>query len=163
MKKWLLIPVLTATALAGCRDAITLSERKRTEVETEVKTMLYKYCADVKERGLHAEYDYIDNSGQFFWAPPGATAPLPFDTVISMISRNAAVYKQVSNTFDTLSVTPLTGSLAAYSARIRSMCTDTAGTQTIVHLVETGIVIKRPQGWKLFCGQTSVCNPPAVQ
>ncbi|GAA4462135.1 hypothetical protein GCM10023093_08130 [Nemorincola caseinilytica] len=143
--------------LAACKDHTALSERQRAEVSGEVKTMLYKYCADVKARGLHAEYDHIDNSGEFFWVPPGATAPLCFDTVISMIGRNAGMYKDVNNTFDTLVVTPLTTRLAAYSARIRSATTDTAGKYVVVYLVETGTVIKRKNGWKLLCGQTSVC------
>ena len=106
--------------VVACKDATSLSERERAEVKDEVKAMLYKYCADVTARGLHAEFEYIDNSSAFSWVPPGARAPLPFDTVISMIGRNAARFRKVNNSFDTLVVTPFTTQLAAYSARIRS-------------------------------------------
>jgi hypothetical protein len=157
MQKIILI-LLMALGLAACRNQTELSEREETKVRDEVKAMLYKYNDAVREQGLQAEFAYIDNSDRFFWVPPGATAPLPFDTVLAMISRNAGQMRLVNNSFDMLTVTPLTSMLAAYSARIRSATTDVQGRDTVLSLVETGMVIKRKEGWKLLCGQTGICN-----
>lgn len=160
MKQLLAVYIFTAIFFTGCKDATDLSEPERKEVISNVKEMLYQYNADIKAKGLHAEFDYIDNSPGFFWVPPGAAGPQPFDTIITMIGRNAARLKQVNNTFDTLIVIPITMRLAQYSARIHSIATDTAGGQTTTSLVETGLVVKRKNGWKLLSGQTSVCNSP---
>lgn len=156
----LFIVTFMSLAILGCKDSSDMSAPEQKEVESEVKDMLYKYCADIKTKGLQAEFDYIDNSKGFFWVPPGAIGPLPFDTIITMISHNASRLKQVNNTFDTLVVTPLSLRLAQYSARVHSIITDTAGKQNIINLVETGLVIRRKDGWKLLSGQTSVCNMP---
>lgn len=158
MNKWAAIFLLSAIVATGCKDATDLSEPERKHVISDVKEMLYQCNADVKAKGLHSEFDYIDNSPGFFWVPPGAAGPQPFDTIISMVGRNAARLKQVNNTFDTLIVIPITMRLAQYSARIHSIATDTAGAQTTTSLVETGLVVKRKNGWKLLSGQTSVCN-----
>jgi len=34
--------------------------------------------------------------------------------------------------------------------------TDTAGSNTRYRVIETGIVIRRPEGWKLLSGQTAL-------
>lgn len=159
--KYLLLILLPVTIFTACMDATDMPDKMREKVRGEVKTMLYKYCADVKEKGLHAEFEHIDNSGEFYWIPPGATAPLPFDTIIAMIGHNAALFKDVNNTYDMLVVTPLSKKLAAYTARIRSATTDTTGKYSVVILTETGVVIKRKTGWKLLCGQTAVADTKA--
>jgi hypothetical protein len=38
--------------------------------------------------------------------------------------------------------------------------TDTAGKTTVIHLLETGVMIYRKNGWKLYHGQTSMLPQP---
>lgn len=159
MNKWAFFFLSWSVAAIACKDSSDMSEPERKKVIGDVTDMLYQYNANIKDKGLQSEFEYIDNSPGFFWVPPGATGPQPLDTIISSISHNATRLKLVNNTFDTLVVIPLTIRLAQYSARIHSIVTDTGGHQTTTTLVETGLVVKRKNGWKLLSGQTSVCNP----
>jgi len=45
--------------------------------------------------------------------------------------------------------------VAQFYGTITMQTTDTAGTITTGHLVETGLVIKRSDGWKLLNGQSA--------
>lgn len=117
---------------------------------------LNDYYAAVSRDGLMAEFAYLDSSEAFFWVPPGYTAAIGFDSVASVIRRNANQWRHIEIRFDTVAV-HLTGPhTATYSGRLHAVMTDTAGELTDIHLVETGTMIRRSDGWKLLCGQTSL-------
>ncbi|HWA35694.1 MAG TPA: hypothetical protein VG737_16240, partial [Cyclobacteriaceae bacterium] len=62
----------------------------------------------------------------------------------------------VDNVFDTLHVVALSRRYATYTGRLRSTMTDTTGQTTTYLMLETGILTKRPDGWKLLSGQTAI-------
>jgi hypothetical protein len=126
------------------------------ELISSIRQMLHNYYADIKSHGLNAEFNYLDNSSDFFWVPPGYSTAISYDSVAKILKQNAPLYRSVDNAIDTLRIIPLDKQLAIYTATLRSTITDTTGVVTILSLVETGVLIKRNDGWKLLSGQTSV-------
>jgi hypothetical protein len=133
-----------------------LTSLEEEDVINSIRQTLNNYYADIKKEGLTAEFNYLDNSPDFFWVPPGYSTAISYDSVAKILKQNAPLFRSVDNSFDTLRIIPLDKQVAIYTARIRSTITDTKGVVTIMSLVETGVLIKRNDGWKLLSGQTSV-------
>lgn len=51
---------------------------------------------------------------------------------------------------------PLSREIATYNARLSSTVIDTSGIVSRVSMVESGVLVKRKEGWKLLSGQTSI-------
>ena len=144
-------------ALLSCRqNSTSQTELDRNGIVNSVKLTLDNYYSDIKKNGLTAEFKYLDNSPDFFWVPPGYTNSISYDSVVTVLKQNAPKYKLIENSFDTLSIIPLTEELASYTGRLSSKMTDTSGNMMTFSLVETGILVKRKNGWKLLSGQTSI-------
>jgi hypothetical protein len=145
--------------LAGCKgEQSKLSTDEALKVESEVRQLFDHYFEAVRRDGLTAEFQYLDHASDFFWVPPGYHNPISYDSVAAVLILNAPRFVSVETTFDTLRIIPLTAALAAYNAKLRSVMKDTAGNISSVNLIETGVVIKRKDGWKLLSGQTSLLN-----
>ena len=107
------------------------------------------------KKGLLTEFNYLDSSKEFYWLPPGYSAAIDYNAVAAAIRANAADHS-VKIEWDTLSVDALSNKLARYTGRLRSKWTDTTGKTMNISFVETGLLIKRDNGWKLLSGQTAV-------
>ncbi len=149
------IPLLL---LVSCTPATPLTDHEKTAIIQEVKQTLTNYYRDIKANGLTAEFNYLDNSADFYWVPPNYSTPITYDSVVTVLKQNAPKFKLVDNFFETLRIFPLNTTLATYYGRIRSSMTDTSGNTSSFLLLETGILIKRKEGWKLLSGQTKVVN-----
>ena len=150
---------LCIVILAGCnREQSWLSTDQAIKVELEVRQLFDHYFEAIHTRGLTAEFQYLDRSSDFFWVPPGYHNPISYDSVAAVLTLNAPRFVSVENTFDTLRIIPLTTVLATYTAKLRSVMKDTSGNVSELYLIETGVVIKRSDGWKLLNGQTSLLN-----
>lgn len=150
---WLISLVIVSSS---CRHATTFSEKEKMTISNEVESTLKNYYADIKKSGLSAEFQYLDDSPDFFWLPPGYTSSISYDSVSTIIKQNALKFTSVDNTFETLKVIPLSKELASYSGRLHSIMVDTSGSPLSFTLIETGVMIKRKDGWKLLNGQTSL-------
>ena|SRR5688572_12549129 len=148
--------VLTLLIVVSCNSPETLTENDRIEIAKDVKQTLNNYYNDIRKEGLKAEFRYLDNSKDFFWVPPGYSSPLSYDSVVAILNQNAPLFESIDNSFDTLSIIPLSKDLVTYTGRLNSVMIDTAEKVTTVTLIETGILIKRKDGWKLLSGQTSL-------
>lgn len=155
MKRQTLIFLLILT-IASCRQSTVLTENEKEKIIVDVKLTLNNYYNDIRKSGLTAEFKYLDNSKDFFWVPPGYSSSLSYDDIANAIKENALKYKSVDNSFDKLLIIPLSKVLATYTGQLSSTMTDTSGKVMRVSLVETGILIKRQDGWKLLSGQTSL-------
>ena len=154
-----LLPILfTLLTIVSCTRPSTLSENEKATVIAEATRTLQNYYADIKKSGLTAEFDYLDQSADFFWVPPGYSAAIFYDSVAAVLRQNAPNYISINNAFDALKIIPLSKELATYTGRLHSTMIDTAGISTTFSLVETGILIKRKDGWKLLHGQTALVN-----
>lgn len=122
----------------------------------EVEAMLYKYHHAIGERGLEAEFDYLDDSESFFWIPPGYSAPLDYDSVATVLRKNAKRYEDIEFVWKALEVYPISATCATYSGIVFGVMTDTTGQVSQVNLLESGTLIKRDSGWKLLSGQSAI-------
>lgn len=153
------LTVFILLIVSACQQKkAAMSDEAKADVVTEVRQTLNNYLAAVKRDGLTAEFDYLDHSSDFFWVPPGYNSPISYDSVAAFLRTSASLFKSVENSFDTLRIIPLTEELATYTAKLRSVMTDTSGNVTSIKLIETGVVIKRNDRWKLLSGQTSLID-----
>jgi len=138
------------------RNASPLTQSEKDSVVKEVQHTLNEYYADILKSGLLAEFKYLDNVPEFFWVPPGYSQPISYDSIKAILTRSASRYKSIDNSFDTLLITPLSAEYAVYSCRLTSKMTNQSDSTVIYSLAETGVVVKRSEGWKLLSGQTSL-------
>ncbi len=144
--------------LLSCRESTQLTDTEKASVSNDVRAMLQNYSGDIRSKGLHAEFAYLDSSSDFFWVPPGFNSALPYDTIASMIRSNAAMFQSVDMAWENLMIVPLTANLATYTGRVNSLMIATSGKVSKTQLVETGLVIKRNDRWKLLSGQTTLAS-----
>jgi hypothetical protein len=154
----LILTIFTILTITSCRQSTPLTETEKTSIVLEVRQTLDNYYNDIRKSGLTAEFKYLDNSSEFFWVPPGYSSSISYDSVATVLKQNAPKYNSIDNSFDTLRIVPLSKELATYTGRLHSTMTDTSGKVMTFSLVETGVLIKRKDGWKLLNGQTSILN-----
>src|SRR5687768_8885940 len=135
--------VLVWLTLVSCNTSESLTEIERAEIKKSAQQALDNYYNDIRKEGLTAEFRYLDSSADFFWVPPGYSFPISYDSVATILKQNAPLFKSVDNSFDTLSIFPLSKELATYTGRLRSVMTDTTGKSATYSLVETGVLIRR--------------------
>jgi hypothetical protein len=145
--------------LTACtRNSGMLTSDEASRIRQETKAMLQQYNVAVRSKGLLGEFDYLDSSSRFSWFPPGFNLWISYDSVSVILKANAARFRSISNTWDTLRIEPLTPELAAYSGILLSESEDTSGKVTKIRLKETGTLIRRNNKWKLLTGQTAVLD-----
>jgi hypothetical protein len=154
MKKLMLLYFILM--LFSCTQSTILTENEKTIIIDSVHHTLNNYFSDIKRSGLMAEFNYLDHSPDFFWVPPGYAGPISYDSVAGILKRSALKYTTVDNVFDTLHIVPLSKELVTYTGRLHSNMTDTSGITMRFSLLETGVLIKRTNGWKLLNGHTSI-------
>ena len=125
-------------------------------VRKEIKSTIDNYYNDIRKQGLLAEFNYLDSSEQFFWAPPGYLNYAGYDSIAAAIRRNAASLKLVDNRYDSLLIIPLTKEYAQFAMRTISTIIDVEGDTSKTAFIESGVMVKRKEGWKFLSGQTSV-------
>ena len=146
-----------ATLLAAsCQPSSNFTNDEKTALAADVRQTLGNYYRDIRKLGLTAEFNYLDRSADFYWVPPGYGSALSYDSVASILKQIAPKFRLIENRFDTLRIVPLSKEPATYTARSHSTMTDTAGHTTSISLIESGVLIKRANGWKLLSGQTAV-------
>ena len=153
-----ILTIFTMLTIVSCRQSTPLTETDKASIVSDVQKTLDNYYNDIRKSGLTAEFKYLDNSSEFFWVPPGYSCSISYDSVTAILKQNAPKYKFIDNSFDTLRIIPLNKELATYTGRLHSTMTDTSDKTMTFSLVETGVLIKRQEGWKLLSGQTSILN-----
>ena len=156
--KYRILTILLLLSIVSCTQSTSLNESEKVVIIDQVRQTLDNYYKDIKLSGLTAEFKYLDNSSDFFWVPPGHSNSISYDKVTAILNENAPKYKSIDNSFQTLQIIPLSNELATYTGQIRSTIKDLADKETTITLVETGVMIKRPDGWKLLHGQTTILN-----
>src|SRR5688572_16291641 len=106
--------------IVSCRQPSPLTENEKARIIGDVRKTLDNYYNDIRKSGLTAEFQYLDNSSEFYWTPPGYTIPISYDSVATILNQNAQNYISVDNSFDTLKITPLSKEYATYTGRLTS-------------------------------------------
>ncbi|MBK8192148.1 MAG: nuclear transport factor 2 family protein [Lewinellaceae bacterium] len=92
--------------------------------------------------------------------PPGYTSALTYDSVRAILTANAKGFRSIDYQWERVQINPLSPDLAAYTGIVSGATVDTAGTTTRMVLAESGVVIRRKDGWKLLCGQSAHLPTP---
>jgi hypothetical protein len=149
MKKLSILPVLFL--VFSCRPGPD-SEGVRKDVQSTIDN----YYNDIRKQGLLAELKYLDSTTQFFWIPPGYMNYVSYDSVAAAIRRNAPGMKSLNNHYDSLLIVPLSSDHAQFAMRTISVSVDAAGDSTTTAFIESGVMVKRNDGWKFLSGHTSI-------
>ena len=81
-----LLPLLSLfLLLPACYRDNPPNDAEKELIKKEVITMLQQYHEAIKSGGLTAEFDYLDESKEFFWVPPGYQSALSYDSVRAII------------------------------------------------------------------------------
>ncbi len=144
--------------LNSCNGLYNSDDFDKEGIIKEIEVMLSDYHADINKNGLTAEFTYLDKSQDFFWAPPGYTSALNYDSVQTILLQNAKSLKLVKFQWDTLKIFPLSNKIANYTGIVNGITIDTVGVESKVSIIESGTIIKRSNGWKLLNGQSAILN-----
>lgn len=126
------------------------------DLQAEARATLHRYFDAIKDKGLRAEFAYLDSSEDFYWCPPGSTMALDYDSIASVLNSTADRYRTIDNSWEHLRITMIGENHASYNGILKSHVVDTSGFSTQLKLIETGSLIHRNDGWKLLSGQTAV-------
>jgi hypothetical protein len=125
-------------------------------IRDEIKTTIDNYYNDIRKEGLLAEFNYLDSSAQFFWVPPGYLNYAGYDSIAAAIQRNAPLFKWVDNHYDSLLIMPLTKEYAQFVMRTFSTTVNATGDTARFSFIESGVLVKRKDGWRFLSGHTSL-------
>jgi hypothetical protein len=156
MNMHFIIAIGCCLLLSSCQQKKDLGSAEKKQIEDSVHQTLERYNNAVREKGLNAEFAFLDSSADFFWVPPGYTTPLSYDSVAAIVHRNANSFRSVDNQFTSILIHPLSSDFCNYTATIRSVIADTSGKKSEFNLIETGLMVRRDDGWKLLSGQTGL-------
>jgi hypothetical protein len=126
------------------------------DTRNEIKTTFDNYYNDLRKEGLLAELKYLDSSAHFFWVPPGYLNYAGYDAIAAAIKKNASTLKSVDNRYDSLLIIPLTNDYAQFVVRTISTSVDATGDTSKTAFIESGVMVKRQNGWKFLSGHTSI-------
>lgn len=140
----------------SCNNQSNKQNDNVNSVQNEVKSTIDNYYNDIRKEGLLAELKYMDSSSGFFWVPPGYLNYAGYDSIAAAIRRNASSFKSVNNRYDSLLIIPLSADYANFVMRTISTTVDAEGDTSRAAFIESGVMVKRKDGWKFLSGQTSV-------
>jgi hypothetical protein len=149
------LPILCVVVCIACNGA-QLSKRKAAQITREATDMLHNYHKDLAAHGLAAEFKYLDSTDQFNWHPAGYDTAIGFDSVATVLRRLDDFYTSIKSHWDTLSITPLSDSMADYTGIFTTSMTDVSGITDTYTMHESGRLVRRPDGWKMLSGRTSI-------
>lgn len=125
------------------------------KVTQEIKETLKNYFDDMNNEGLLSEFKYLDSSEDFFWVPPGFNKRLNYAETRSVIEDNAPQMLNIDNQWKSIEIHALSNNFATYTGVVSAKYNDTANMPHNYELIETGVLIKRGDNWKILCGQTA--------
>jgi hypothetical protein len=126
------------------------------DLQKEIKSTIDNYYNELRKEGLVAELKYLDSSNRFFWVPPGYLNYANYNVIAAAIKRNAASLKSIDNRYDSLLIIPLTNDYAQFVMRTISTTIRADGDSIKSAFIESGVMVRRKDGWKFLSGQTSL-------
>ena len=153
-----IIAVIALFIFAACEftspPSNDLSAEDQGRIIQEVETSLRNYYRDVAIKGIQAEFEYLDTSSNFYWIPPDYENWINYDSVANVILDASSKISAVENYWESLRIDPLSVKYASYSGILKGKTSGKDGNVVEQRFMETGIVVKREDGWKLLRGQT---------
>ena len=148
------IVLMLCLMLMGCEETAGKKDFDRELVRQEAKTTLENYFADIRSEGLSAEFKYLDSSADFFWVPPGYSSALNYDSVRAILEKNAKSFQLVEFKWRSLEIYPLSDHYVNYTGIVDGKLVDTSGVSSLTSMIETGLLVRTKEGWKIRSGQS---------
>lgn len=142
--------------IIGCNHSPRFDDKAKQEVGSDVAATLHAYHVAICERGLLAEFAYLDSSEDFHWLPPGSAADWGFDSVARAIRVNAALLAETCGRWKHLEVYPIAWDTARYQGELEIKSRLVTGDTMTQRLKENGVMVRRADGWKLLSGKTEM-------
>jgi hypothetical protein len=86
--------------------------------------------------------------------PSSIHGPISFELRGTGDPQECRMGKKIDEQWEDLQILPLSEKYVTYTGRIRSTVTDSTGHTSTTRLLETGVLAKREDRWKLLCGLT---------
>lgn len=141
-------------SVSACTPAF--DEAARQKVAAEATQVLMDYQAAICKDGLLAEFAFLDSTDDFHWLPPGAAAPMDYDSVARAIRQNAAALDTACVTYADLAVTATAPDSARYTATVQSFAVTHEGDTSMASLREQGVLVLKNGKWWLLSGNTTM-------
>jgi len=139
----------------SCSPETAQDSYSRDAVISEVRTMTDNFFNDINKEGFEAEFRYLDSTDDFFWVIPGSDQAIDYDSVYTILKQSAPDFDQIKFHWDQLNIYPLSSSIASYTGIVGgSMHQISTDSLWKIGLIESGVFIKRDDGWKFLCGQS---------
>jgi hypothetical protein len=133
---------------------LTLSDNDKSDIVKAVKDMTSKYFMDFYTHNVDSVLRHYDTSACFFWAITPDTIAMKRSAMVTMHRHAVKDYTKFEGYWSDMRVEPLTNELAMYHGTYHVLTEDKDGHIGKIMGVETGIMIKREDGWKYLAGQT---------
>jgi ketosteroid isomerase-like protein len=142
------------TAFTCGEKSLTVSKQDKSEIEKAVKQMTANYFKDFYTRNVDSVLKHYDTSACFFWSITPDTIPMKRGAMVTMHRHAIRDYVKFDGYWSDMRVEPLTRDLAMYHGTYHVYTEDKSGQKGKIMGVETGVMIKREDGWKFLAGQT---------
>ena len=135
---------------ASCAPPEEFTEAERAAVADSIAQTIGTLLRAMEAEGWLAQLKYVDNSPEMFCVSYFADSLtfLSYDQYAAQVRAEAPSIRAVQFDYEDLQVRPLTRDYAFYSGKVREVLTDTAGVTHEVVAVESGVLIRRDDGWK---------------
>lgn len=154
--KLVITSIITLSAIfVSCQKKQALNAES---IEIEVKEMFQAFDDSVRKNGMEGEFYFLDQSDAFYWVPQDYKYAIDYDSIASILHANAAQFNYIDNRWEELRIMPLSEKYASFNGIVISTVITGQNDTTKTKLSETGIVVKRKDGWKLLSGQTVIVD-----
>lgn len=142
------------TAFTCGEKPLKMNEEEKSEIVKAVKDMTANYFRDFYTRSIDTVLSHYDTSSSFFWAITPDTIALKRSAMVTMHRHALKDYTKFDGYWSNIKVEPLTNELAMYHGTYHVNTEDKSGKKGTITGVETGVMVKREDGWKYLAGQT---------
>ncbi|MCU0373181.1 MAG: nuclear transport factor 2 family protein [Ignavibacteria bacterium] len=150
----LLLACLLLTAFTCGEKTLKLDDSERAEIVEAVKSMTSRYFEDFHANNVDTVLRHYDTSACFFWSITPDTIALKRSAMVTMHRHAIKDYAKFEGYWSNIQVEPLTKELAMYHGTYHVNTEDKGGKKGKITGVETGVMVKREDGWKYLAGQT---------
>lgn len=143
--------------ISSCKSESNESNHVKTS-EDDLITFLNTYHDAMNQYGLKTEFEFIDSTSHFFWIPPGYASALSFDSVKKVLIQTDETIRSIRLKWKNLKIESQESNWANFHGVVEGQIVDTSGLIIIINQIESGVLIKRKDGWKILSGQTTALD-----
>ena len=157
------VGLVLALVAAGCRPAgpPEFTAQQRAAVVDSVRALLDSVATWMSTQGAGRPFaSFFDSSAAFVQAADGRIAAPSYDSLVTR-TRDWTPPAGATLAWDTVRIEPLGPGMAHFTAAFAEHYTPPSGPAYLGHGVMSGVVVRRPAGWRIVATHSSVVPPAA--